>query len=256
MSEMLMTDVCKKFANARELCPGMSEEIYALTDYMAAIANDQLAPGGILMMLVCVMDDLEKKRCGFAHKTEFPEYLVTHNLQVRAQLPYILQVVDAIAEPDFAEEVRAECKEAMHWDIPKRIDVSNEASERGYINAAVNWWAEAIQHPKMDNGGNGLAMLMVMFGGCTSSRQLTEPELAVFREKLAAGIATLMERMGHATLSVDYGPDRTLGEAGATIGLGQFDFPCKTTTWISETKVSVRAGYGAPEQVIWSTDNA
>lgn len=72
MSEMLMTDVCKKFANARELCPGMSEEIYALTDYMAAIANDQLVPGGILMMLVCVMDDLEKKRCGFAHKTEFP----------------------------------------------------------------------------------------------------------------------------------------------------------------------------------------
>lgn len=256
MSEMLMTDVCKKFASARELCPGMSEEIYALTDYMAAIANDQLVPGGILMMLVCVMDDLEKKRCGFAHKVEFPEYLASHNMQARAQLPYILQVVDAIAEPDFADEVRAECKEALHWNIPKRVDVSSEVSEHGYINAAVNWWAEAIQHPKMDNGDDGLATLMMMFGGCTSSRQLTEADLTTFRETLTAGITALMDRMGRATLSVDYGPDRTLGEAGGAIGLGQFDFPCKTTMWITENEVSVRAGYGAPEQVIWSANAA
>lgn len=252
MSEMLMTDVRKKFASARELCPGMSEEIYALTDYISTIANDQLVPGGILVMLIGVMDDLEKKRCGFARKTEFPEYLATHSMQVRAQLPYILQVVDAIAEPDFADEVRTECKEALCWDIPKRIDVSSEVSEHGYINAAVNWWAEAIQHPKMDNGDDGLAMLMMMFGGRTSSRQLTEADITTFRETLTAGIVELMERTGYATLSVDYGPDRTLGEAGDAIGLGQFDFPCKTTMWITEIKVSVRAGYGAPEQIIWS----
>lgn len=254
MSEMLMTDVRKKFASARELCPGMSEEIYALTDYMSAIANDQLVPGGILVMLVCVMDDLEKKRCGFTHKTEFPEYLAIHNLQVRAQLPYILQVMDAIAEPDFADEVRAECKEALHWDIPKRVDVSSEVSEHGYINAAVNWWAEAIQHPKMDNGDDGLAKLMMMFGGRTSSRQLTEADLTTFRTTLAAGITREMEHRDRITLSVDYGPDCTLGEAGDAIGLGQFDFPCKTTMWISETEVSVSAGYGAPEQTIWSAN--
>ncbi len=258
MSKMLMTDVCKKFAGARELCPGMSEEIYALTDYMSVIANDQLVPGGIVMMLVCVMDDLEKKRCGFARMTEFPEYLAAHNMQVRAQLPYVLQVVDAIAEPEFADEVRAECKEALHWNIPKRVDVSSEVSPQKNINAAVNWWAEAIQHPKMDNGDDGLAMLMMMFGGHTSSRQLTAPELQTFREKLAGNIAYEMTRRQNPnlTLSVDYGPDRILGEAGAAIGLGQFDFPCKTTMWITETEVSVRAGCGAPEQVIWSADVA
>jgi len=255
MSEMLMTGVCKKFANARELCPGMSEEIYALTDYMAAIANDQLVPGGILMMLVCVMDDLEKKRCGFAHKTEFPAYLASHNMQVRAQLPYILQVVDAIAEPDFADEVRAQCKEALHWDIPKRVNVSSEVSEHGYINAAVNWWAEAIQHPKMDNGTDELSMIMAMFGG-VNKRQLTEPELQTFREALAKGIMDQMAYSKRVTLSVDYGPDRILGEAGCTIGLGQFDFPCKTVMWITETEVRVRAGYGADERVIWNTNAA
>lgn len=253
MSEMLMVDVCKKFASARELCPGMSEEVYALSDYLSAVANDQLVPTGILIMLLCTMDDLEKKRCGFAHKTEFPEYLATHNMQVRAQMPYILQVIDAIAEPDFADAVRTECAEALHWNVPKRVAVSGEISKCGYINAAVNWWSEAIQHPKMDNGDDGLAMIMMMFGG-SNKRQLTESELQTFREALTTGITDQMNHAERITLSVDYGPDRILGEAGYAIGLGQFDFPCKTTMWISETEVSVRAGYGAPEQVIWSAN--
>lgn len=253
MNEILMTDVRTKFAKARELCPGMSEEVYALSDYLAAVANDRLAPAGIVMMLVCVMDDLEKKRCGFAEKVEFPEFLATHGMQVRAQMPYILQVMDAIAEEDFVEAVRAECKEAFRWNVPKRVDVSSKVSEHENINAAVNWWAEAIQHPKMDNGTDELSMLMMMFGG-SSRRQLTEADLQTFREKLTDGLMRHMEHSGRVTLSVDYGPDHILGEAGSAIGLGQFDFPCKTVMWITETEVSVRAGYRAPEQTIWSAN--
>jgi len=253
MSEKLMTDVRKKFADARELCPGMSEEVYAITDYLSVVANDSLLPNGFLMMFIGVMSDLNTKSCGFAHEVELPVYLATHAVQVRAQMPYILQVVDAIAEEDFAAAVRSGCKEVFQWDIPKRVNVSSEISEHAYVNAAVNWWAEAVQHPKMDNGTDELAMLMVMFGG-SNSRQLTEAELQTFRETLAKGI---MEQMGHSdrvTLSVDYGPDYILGESGRTIGLGQFDFPCKTVMWISKSEVSVRAGYGASEQVIWSAN--
>jgi len=65
-----------------------------------------------------------------------------------------------------------------------------------------------------------------------------------------------MESMGRITLSVDYGPDRILGEAGCAIGLSQFDFPCKTVMRVSKAEVIVRAGYGAPEQVIWMADVA
>lgn len=263
MSEMLMTNVKEKFANARELCAGMSEEVYALTDYVATVANDSLVPAGFLMMFVCVMDDLEKKRCGFATVTEFPEYLITHNMQVRAQMPFILQVVDAIAEPDFADEVRSQCKEAFHWNIPKRVDISSKISEHENVNVAVNWWAEAIQHPKMDNGDDGLASLMVMLGGCTGGRQLTKAELQTFRERLADIIVRELKEHPaedyprfEVVLSVDYGPNRLLGEAGDTIGLGQFDYPCKTVMWVSETEVSVRAGYGAPMRVIWRVDAA
>lgn len=254
MKELLMTNVNAQFAKARELCPGMSEEVYALTDYLAAIANESLFPTGVTIMLLGLMDDLEKKRCGFSHKAEFPEYLASHSVQARAQMPYLLQVMDAIAEPDFAEAVRAERKEAFHWDVPKRIAATDKISEHEYINAAVDWWSETIQHPKMDNGDDGLAMLMAMFGG--SKRQLTEPELQSFRESLATGIMRQMAKMKCCTLSVDYAPDQILSEAGEQIGLSQFDFPCKTMMWISEFEVSVSAGHGAPNQTIWRASKA
>lgn len=252
MSELLMTEVQKKFASAREVCPGMSEEIYALADYLSAVANDSLVPGGIVIMLIGVMDDLKKKRCGFARRIEFPEYLATHSMRVQAQMPYILQVIDAIAGDDeFADAVRVECRQAFQWDVAKRVVVTEPASNHENINAAVNWWAETIQHPKMDNGDDQLAMVMMMFG--VRKHQYTTEQIQKFREVLTSGLVKEMDRMGRATLSVDYDPDRLLYEAGKAIGMGQFDFPCKTTMWITDTEVSVRAGYGAPQKVIWST---
>ncbi len=246
MSELLMTYVKAKFANAREACPGMSEDVYALTDYFAEVANDQLTPAGVTMVLLCIMDDLKKKRCGFGRQVEFPAHLAQRALQVRAEMPYFLQVLDAVAERGFADEVRAECREAFNWDVPKRVTTTDKISSRDNINAAVDWWSEAIQHPKMDNGTNEMSMAMMLFGGM-HRRQLTADDLRTFREKLAEGIVQRMVREGHRiTLDVDYGPDRTLGEAGAAIGLGQFDFPCKTTMWVSDTEVRVSAGYGAP----------
>lgn len=254
MNKMLMVNVKEKFAQARELCPGMSEEVYALTDYFADVANDRLYPAGILVVLACIMDDLRTKRCGLAPQIEFSEYLVTHSAQVQTQMPFVLQVIDAIAEPDFAEAVRAECGEVFHWNVPKRVAISGKTSEHENINAAVNWWAEAIQYPKMGNGDDNLAMLLPMFGGRASRRQLTETDLQTFREKLTDGISKQMEGMGRVTLSVDYGPDRILGEAGAAIGLGKFDFPCKTTMRITEAEVEVSAGCAVPWQTIWSAN--
>lgn len=256
MSELMMTNAREKFASARETCPGMSEEIYALTDYIAAVADDRLAPDGVMIMLLCIMDDLDKKRCGFsAAGIDFPKYLTEHNLQVKAQVPYVLQVVDAISGADFAEAVRQECNAAFHWTIPKRVTLSDEVDESENIKAAVNWWAEAIQHPKMDNGTDEMSIFMAMFGG-SRKRQFSEDELLTFRKELAAGIKAQMEGVNEVMLSVDYGPDQVLGRAGDAIGLGGFDYPCKTMMWITKTDVTVRAGYGASKDVIWRADMA
>lgn len=255
MDELLMTEVRKKFAGAREACPGMSEEIYALTDYLAVVANDQLVASGIVMMLFCVMDDLKKKKCSFAQEIEFPEYLAEHSLQVQAQMPYLLQVIDAVADEEFASMARAECERAFEWKVPKRVVIDEPIDASGNIAAAVNWWVEAIQHPKLDSGENSLPLLMIALGGNTS-RQYTADEIKKFREALTEIVVDEMKQKGRVILRVEYAPDYLLSKAGGAIGLGQYDFPCKTTMWIYADKVSVSAGNSAPEEVIWEATPA
>lgn len=251
MDNLVMQDARAKFAAARELCPGMSEEIYALTDYIATVINEGgLDVFGFPVIMIGIMDDLEKKKCGFrpSEAIEFPEYLAEHNLQARAQLPYILQVIDAMADEDYAYAVREECRECFEWEIPKLINTIAEGEgQPAYIKAAVDWWVDVIQHPKMDNGTDELASFMAMFGGATNRRQLTSTELRTFHEALTE---VLNERFAagdcDVKLQVDYGPDGFLAKAGDKIGLGLLDYPCKTTMWISSTEVSVAYGYGAP----------
>ena len=48
MTEKTMNNVREKLSRSREMCPGLSEEVYALTDYMASVANDKLLLQGML----------------------------------------------------------------------------------------------------------------------------------------------------------------------------------------------------------------
>ena len=51
-----------------------------------------------------------------------PEVLSVEEINlILSQIPYVLQVIDEIAEPEFAEEVRVICKQVMDWDPPKRV---------------------------------------------------------------------------------------------------------------------------------------
>ena len=61
----LLENASQKLREAREKCPGMSEELYALTDYMAEVTNESVLPVGLVMCLVCVLDDIQKGRNGF-----------------------------------------------------------------------------------------------------------------------------------------------------------------------------------------------
>lgn len=249
MGELLMNDVQQKFANARTLCPMMSEEIYALTDYLALMANDSLEPVGIPMTLVCVMDDIKNQRSGYGK--EFPEYLVENGKKVREHMPYVLQVIDAIAEKDFAEEVRSECKKAFNWDIPRRTTGLGDVSEDMRVNIAVDWWTQVLLGTRV--GGDG----------CTNLDELAEmlknagteigvEDVKAFRKKLAEGITQEMnDNDGWCSLMVDYHPDNILREAGKMLGRGEFGFPFKTSLTINPWEVSVSVGYAGPHQVIW-----
>lgn len=247
-----MKDMKARFGNAREACPGMSEEVYQISDYLSENINDEVYPTGMVIALLCVLDDIQKGRCGFASGKSFPEYFITHRTQTLAQACYILQVIDAVTDAAFAGEVRADCENALQWIVPKRVVVSDDEVYPPHVKAAVDWWAETMQHPKMDNGESAFGVLVAMVGGASFTKHFSESEMKVFRSTLAAGIMAELARRSSMMLHVDYGPDRILGEAGMAAGIkSQFAFPCKTYMMISEKEVTVSCGYRAPDETIW-----
>lgn len=255
--DKVMKGMRGRFSEARSRCPGMSEEVYQLSDYLAMHINEELVPSGIVIALMCTMDDIKKGRCGFCgHSGSSPEYLVEHKSQVLAQACYILQVIDAVTDVEFADAVRIECKNAFNWQVPKLVIASDDLEKKypAYVKAAVDWWSDAIQHPKMDNGDDSLGMLMAMLGGSAFAKDLSDDEMRAFRSTLANEIESQIDEYGLAQLNVDYGPNRILSKAGQAAGItSQFTFPCKTSMSVSKSKVIVSAGYGAPNKIIWES---
>lgn len=252
-----MKNVKEKLSNARTTCVGMSNEIYALTDYMSSVANDSLVPMGMALCLGLVMDDLEKGRNGFASASseKLPDYMIEHKNQIKAQLVYFPQVIDAIAEPDFAEEFRTVCKEFFNFDPPRRVSAEVDESYPAYIKAAVDWWANAVASPKLDNGADMNPILLMMAGNCQKSN--TADEIKIFKNTLAEEIMKEMEKYGRCTLDVDYHPCRALSVAGDKIGLNpMMGYPWKTYMRISKNEVGVSAGYRAEYEIIWTNEVA
>ena len=190
MEEHVMHNVRKKLSQSREKCPGLSEEVYALADYMASVASDELTPHKMSMTLMLCIMDVRDGRNGFvdAKTQEFPLYLKEHQEQVLAQAFYFPQLIDDIADADFANEFRSCCKDILQFDPPRREEKVDLYADIGgdypdYVKVAVNWWADAIQHPQFDNGSgiDGLfAMMMVK-----PSNSITDSQLIAFKKHLA-----------------------------------------------------------------------
>ena len=251
MKETTMCNIREKLENARELCPGMSKDFYLLTDYMSENTNDELVPRGIVMLSVCVRDDLEKGRNGFGK--DFPEELAQRRNFVKDEVQWIPQLVDAIADEEFAEEFRMHWKECFGSVPPKRVNtkaVEMDTQYPEYIKAAIDWWANAIVSPKFDNGEALPAFFSFLMAG--AAKEYTPAEIKTFKEALANGILDEMSKHSRCTLDVDYHPCRVLASAGNLIGVPDMTgYPCKTYMSVSEKEVSVCAGYGASREVIW-----
>ena len=254
MGENILENVKEKFASARTSCPGMSEEVYALTDYISEVSNDELIPEGLVMTMALVMDDLQKNRNGFQDCKPLLEYLSKRREQVIGQIAYIPQIVDAIADEEFAKEFREVFKEIFGYNPPKRVNVESEVQYPENVRAAVDWWANAIQSPKFDNGESINAFITMML--YSSQKGISEEDLKTFKDTLALDIIAELQRNGRCTLSVDYNPCAILANAGNEIGLNDMtSFPWKTWMNITEQEVEVSEGYGAPMKTIWSKDN-
>jgi len=263
MSERTMSNVKEKLSKSREMCPGLSEEVYALTDYMAKVANDRLVPRGMVMLLALCMEDIRRGENGFAcaESKEIPEYITKHKTQVLAQAVYVPQIIDAIADEDFANEFREICKELLHFDPPKRdgkydLNADIEGDYPEYVKVAVNWLTNAIVNPKFDNGDDSIAGRMAFFLAMmvNSKSSISKEQIDIFKKELADIIVTQIEFHGNGEccFNIDYHPDMLLYSAAQKAGINDdMGFPWKTNMRISKDKVSVSAGYAAPWETLW-----
>lgn len=160
---MIMKNVRQKLADACKNVE-MSRELNEFTSYMATVVNDELNPEGMLLMYACVVDDIRNGKSGFAtdYNGKLPQYLIDKKSQVLAQAVYFPQVIDEIAEPEFAERFREGCKGAFNIDPPKKINPKIEGEYPEYVTIAVEWWTKAIASPKHDNGEDLGATLAIL----------------------------------------------------------------------------------------------
>lgn len=105
--EVLLTDVSSKLREARKLATNVPYELHDFADYLASVVGDhEIVPMGMIILLTCALDDLQKERCGFANKVQFPEELKNEKFQIIIYLSYFPLIVDKIASKEFAEEFR------------------------------------------------------------------------------------------------------------------------------------------------------
>ena len=250
--EIKLDNVKEKLANARKLCPGMSEEVYALTNYMSKVTSDTVDPYGMALCLMCVLSDVERERCGYAVHAKLPKYYIENKSLILSQAPYVLQVIDAIADEEFANEVRRLCKNVLKFDPPKRVKADVDSPEYPeYVKVAIDWWANAILAPKLDMGEELPAFLSIM--AANTIKRYSEEEIRIFKVTLAEAIIEELKIHRICVLNVDYGPCDFFANAGEKIGVnGMMGWPWKTSMNVSEEQVTISAGYGAPWNVLWS----
>lgn len=257
MAEKVMNNVREKLSKCRELCAGMSEDVYVLTDYLSTVANDSLVPFGMATMFALALNDIENGRNGFActDSEELPKKLIERKDQVLAQAVYFPQIIDEIAtDEEFAEEFRSICKQIMGFNPPKRVTEKTKENFPAYIKVAVDWWANAIASPNLDNGTDNIPMFLFS-AAANSGKTFSKKEINLFKRTLAKEIEQEMRKWQRCILSVDYHPCQALAVAGEKIGVNSMmGYPWKTTMQISESEVKVSAGYGAGYENLWTSN--
>ena len=122
---------------------------------------------------------------------------------------------------------------------------------------ASNWWADAIKNPSFDNGDPFTSIFATLL--TADMDKPSNDKVEKFKKYLADEIRKgIIENPNYFTLSVDYDPDEHLSKAAskAHLDTSVASFPWKTTMFVTRDKVSVRAGYGAAEEVLYDANQS
>jgi len=124
----------------------------------------------------------------------------------------------------------------------------NSKLSKKQIEAAVEWWSNALKSPKFqtirpgDNDPGSRPALMAEVMAEKAHKAPEEESAYKFKEALRK-----LLKKGQVRLSVDYGPCRELGECLAEAGIDpSMSLPWKTHMSFHDDGVQVACGYGEP----------
>ena len=244
-----------KLSRVRELVPGLSEEVYALSEYMAETVNPELVPHGLMVAFILAQNDISNGVSPYTGK-ELSLYIREHKMQILAQKDYFVQVVDEITSSEFSEEFREIYEKVSAGNLPPKRVKTVRIDEKFpiYAEIAVQWWADALQSPRFDMGGNSeLSFALQQLGMLKNkNQQASEEPIMIFKTTLAESILEEIEKWGNCELRTDYQPDQILYEASKKAKL-ELSFPWKTRMNITEECVSVTEP-GNGKKILWQAN--
>ena len=234
MKEIVLQNAKKKFDEARETCPGMSWDLYYLTDFISLMCSNNLTPKELSVFLVLVYDALRDGENVF-DEPEFNNLLV-NRWDVLNEIYNSPQVVDVIANNDFSKEFRGYQQEFYGIVPPIRVHKDSTLPYPESVIVAVNWWAKKMQEEYFKN-------YSVFF----SSARIFK-----FRERLAKIIAFDLQSNRRSIIYCENEPCFSLISAGLELGLDveNSDFPKNIEMYIDNSTVKVLEN--SNEIILWS----
>ena len=125
------------------------------------------------------------------------------------------------------------------------MNTETETLTDDQVEKAVNWWADAISHPRFDNGDPSEVGGITMTLAIMATQPVSDEQKARFKESLEKRLRTGSLDYGMC-FGVDYHPDGILADAMSEASIPESQAPWKTQMWFRGGKVIVSYGYGAP----------
>ena len=242
---MTETDLQFALRRARAKCLGLPSETYEFADYLSWHLHRAIYPFGMTMSILFAVGDLEDGiHRDFYGETNLPPSLFFRRKQILPYAKFILQVLDCITEPTFANAVRQKCQDILGWRVTSRITIHTSSDEDFYqklfednIKIATEWWSGAIQ--------------------CSATHTFTEDEIKSFRGSLALHIANELKMYDSVELTTcNDGPNYLLYGAADAAGVDKTTlhsiFPENVQMFVDNRTVQIYKNQNPNPETIWA----
>lgn len=257
MASNVLNNVKEKLSKSRELCEGMSERAYLFADYMSEISPNTITPPELAECLQTAVTDIrqEERWRKIAKKGELRWQLSFIAKKIANQAINFPQIIDVIANEDFAQEFRAICKENFNINPPKYASTEFIDYPES-VKVAVIWWTNVISLLKTTSCCSSVSNFLSEISiEQVNSKSYSNEDLHIFQATLASEILEDITAWKTCILSVEYTPCNALETAGNKIGVSNlWGYPFKTSMTISKSKVRIKVGDSMEFKTLWTSN--